>query len=73
VDPTGAGDTFAGGLMGYLSRAAKISEKNLRQAVLYATALASFNVEGFGMEKTAPLTLTAVNKRMTAFKKIISY
>lgn len=72
VDPTGAGDTFAGGLMGYLSRAAKVNEKNLRQAVLYATTLASFNVEGFGMEKTAPLNLDVVHKRMETLKKFIS-
>ena len=57
VDPTGAGDTFAGGLMGYLSKTKKLNEKILKQAVIYATTLASFNVEGFGMEKTAVLTM----------------
>ena len=64
VDPTGAGDTFAGALMGYLSRAKKVDEKNLRKALLYATALASFNVEGFGMAKTASLTLSDVERRL---------
>lgn len=73
VDPTGAGDTFAGGLMGYLSKAAQVNEKSLRRAVLYATTLASFNVEGFGMEKTAPLNLAAVHKRMKVLKEFISY
>src|SRR3989338_7914051 len=53
IDPTGAGDTFAGGLMGYLSRAKRFGEKELKQAVLYATTVASFNVEDFGMNKTA--------------------
>lgn len=64
VDPTGAGDTFAGGLMGYLSKVKKINEKTLKAAVIYGTALASFNVEGFGMSKTARLTLPMVHQRM---------
>jgi len=64
VDPTGAGDTFAGGLMGYLSKAGRLDLKTLKQAVIYATTVASFNVEGFGMAKTAPLTMNDVNKRM---------
>jgi sugar/nucleoside kinase (ribokinase family) len=91
VDPTGAGDTFAGGLMGFLSRGTarsprlkpsakpgrapsnKINEKVLRKAVLYATTLASFNVEGFGMIKTASLSLNSVNKRMRQLMKFIAY
>ena len=70
VDPTGAGDTFAGGLMGYLSTAKRINETSLRKAVIYATTLASFNVEGFGMAKTALLTLPKVHTRM---KKLIKF
>jgi len=73
VDPTGAGDTFAGGLMGYLSKAKKINKKILKQALLYATTVASFNVEGFGMEKTASLTITKLHERIQQFKKFISY
>ena len=72
VDPTGAGDTFAGGLMGYLSKVKKIDEKTLKQAVIYATALASFNVQGFGMAKTAFLTLEDVHARMKKLVKFIS-
>ncbi len=72
VDPTGAGDTFAGGLMGYISKSGKIDEKTLRKAVVYATVTASFNVEGFGVEKTAPLTLTGVNQRRNRFLKFIA-
>ena len=72
VDPTGAGDTFAGGLMGYLSKARKINRKVLKQAVLHATALASFNVEGFGMEKTARLTLPIVRKRIHELVEFMS-
>jgi len=63
VDPTGAGDTFAGGLMGYLTKVNRINEKTLKQAVIYATTIASFNVEGFGMAKTAQLTMSQVNAR----------
>jgi len=72
VDPTGAGDTFAGGLMGYLSKVNKVNEKNLRRAVIYATTLASFNVEGFGMAKTAGLTMTKVNRRMKDLIKFMA-
>ncbi|MFA5088903.1 MAG: PfkB family carbohydrate kinase [Candidatus Omnitrophota bacterium] len=72
VDPTGAGDTFAGGLMGYLTKAQKLDLASLKRAVLYATATASFNVENFGMAATAPLTLPAVNKRMRELVEFIS-
>lgn len=71
IDPTGAGDTFAGGIMGYLSKVNRINEKTLRQALLYATTLSSFNVEGFGMVKTAPLTIAQVNQRMKKLEKFI--
>lgn len=72
IDPTGAGDTFAGGLMGYLSKVKKINEKTLRTAVQYATICASFNVEGFSLAKTSKLTMADVNKRLAVFKKFIS-
>ncbi len=63
VDPTGAGDTFAGGLMGRLSRARRWDAVSLKKAVVYATTMASFNVEGFGMARTAALTLADVERR----------
>jgi sugar/nucleoside kinase (ribokinase family) len=69
VDPTGAGDTFAGGLFGYLSRSRKVDEKTLRRAVQYGTVLASFNVEGFGMGSTAPLTMREVDNRLKVFQQ----
>lgn len=72
VDPTGAGDTFAGALMGYLSKVNKADEKSLRKALLYATTLASFNVQGFGMEKTAPLSIADVETRLKALVKFFS-
>lgn len=72
LDPTGAGDTFAGGMMGYLTKVKKINEKSLKQAMIYATTLASFNVEGFGMTKTAHLTLPQVHQRMKRLLKCIT-
>ena len=72
VDPTGAGDTFAGGLMGYLSKVRKIDERSLRKALLYATTVASFNVQGFGMGRTAPLTMREVEERLKHLVKFFS-
>ena len=72
VDPTGAGDTFAGALMGYLTKVGKINAPSLKQAMIYATTLASFNVEGFGMTKTAHLTLSQVHQRMKKLMKCIT-
>ena len=72
IDPTGAGDTFAGGLMGYLSKNNRLNETALRKAVMYATTLASFNVEGFGMAKTADLNLAKVNNRMKKLAQFIT-
>lgn len=69
IDPTGAGDTFAGGLMGYLSKVRKTDEKSLRRALLYATAVASFNVQGFGMARTAPLSMREVDERIKTLVK----
>lgn len=69
VDPTGAGDTFAGGFMGYLARAKKINQKNIKKALVYGTLTASFNIEGFGLERTSRLTLKEIDKRYENFKK----
>ena len=70
VDPTGAGDTFAGGLMGYLSKIKKINEQSLKKAVIYGATIASFSVEAFGMDKTSSLTLPQVHNRM---KKLVRF
>jgi len=72
VDPTGAGDTFAGGLMGYLSRVNKLDDKSLRKALLYATTVASFNVQGFGMARTASLLMREVDERLKTFVKFFA-
>lgn len=72
VDPTGAGDTFAGGFMGYLTRVKKITERNLKTAVAFGTVIASFNVEGFGVSRVANLTRREINARFKQFQRIIT-
>ena len=72
IDPTGAGDTFAGGLVGFLAQVKKCDLAVIKKGVCYATALASFNVEGFGVQKTASLTKAMIEKRLKAFVKFIS-
>lgn len=62
-DPTGAGDTFAGGLLGYLARTEKVDNENLRRAVVYATALASFCVEAFSADRLKELTTIEIQNR----------
>lgn len=69
VDPTGAGDSFAGGFMGYLTKVRKIDIKAIKKAIAYGTVLASYNVEGFGLERTANLTLSQIEKRFNAYRK----
>ncbi len=66
-DPTGAGDCFAGGFLGHLSRAEEINESELRKAVLYGSAMASFCVEKFGTEKLANLDLLEIEDRYQSF------
>src|SRR5437764_1313447 len=67
-DPTGAGDTFAGGLMGYLASQAQIDEGALRRAMLFGSVMASFNVEEFGTERVQRLTHEEINQRFRDFK-----
>lgn len=70
IDPTGAGDTFAGGFMGYLTKVKRIDEKSLKKAIAYGTVAASFNVEDFGLDRTAKLTLADLEKRLKHFRKV---
>jgi sugar/nucleoside kinase (ribokinase family) len=72
VDPTGAGDSFAGGFMGYLAANAgeEATDELLRTAMAYGTALASFNVEGFGTERMQTLTGEEVTGRVEALQKM---
>jgi sugar/nucleoside kinase (ribokinase family) len=71
VDPTGAGDTFAGGFMGYLAKAGRSDPGSIKKAIAYATVAASFNVEGFGVERTARLTSRDLNRRLNQLKNLV--
>ena len=72
-DPTGAGDTFAGGFMGYLASQVEITEDALRRAMAYGTVMASFNVEEFGTERVDRLTEDEINERFRAFKRMTHF
>ena len=67
VDPTGAGDTFAGGMMGFLARQGRLTESILRTAVVYGTVMASYNVENFSMDRLLELTWEEIDHRYRAF------
>jgi sugar/nucleoside kinase (ribokinase family) len=73
VDPTGAGDSFAGGFMGYLSKVKKINAASIKRALAYGTVAASFNVEGFGLERTAVLKRSDLEKRLQEFKRCFHF
>lgn len=62
-DPTGAGDTFAGGFLGYLASTGNLSESNIRKAIFYGTVMASFNVEDFSLDRQRSLTRAEIESR----------
>ena len=73
VDPTGAGDSFAGGMMGYLSAATGSIDANLRRAMIYGSVVASFCCEGYGLESTTRLTRRAIEKRVRELEEIARF
>ena len=72
-DPTGAGDTFAGGFAGYLAATDNITFENMKKAVIHGSNLASFSVERFGTERMVNLQRDEVNKRLHQFKALTQY
>lgn len=72
-DPTGAGDTFAGGFMGYLAAQKEITDDVLRRAMIYGSVMASFNVEKFGTERVDELDYPEINERFKAFKRMTHF
>ncbi|MCF6280528.1 MAG: PfkB family carbohydrate kinase [Flavobacteriaceae bacterium] len=72
-DPTGAGDTFAGGFCGYLVKTKDISFENMKNAIIYGSNLASFCVEKFGTERMEELTTNEVKNRLQAFKDLTQF
>jgi len=72
-DPTGAGDTFAGGFAGFLAQTENISFENMKNAVIYGSTLASFCVEKFGTERLESLQAEEVHTRLKAFKDLTRF
>jgi len=72
-DPTGAGDTFAGGFAGYLARTGNTSFENMKNAVIYGSTLASFCVEKFGTARMENLQADEVHKRLQQFKQLTQF
>ena len=73
VDPTGAGDSFVGGLMGYLASQKGSLEKNLRAAIIHGTVTASFCCEDFGLKKTTKVKKADISKRVRELTKMVSW
>ena len=70
ADPTGAGDTFAGGFVGYIASQDSLEKDVLRRAMAYGTAIASYNVEEFGTERVARLTADEINGRVEELARV---
>jgi sugar/nucleoside kinase (ribokinase family) len=70
VDPTGAGDSFVGGLIGYLAGRSGSPEKHLRQAMLHGSVVASFCCEGFGLNRTTKVTRMDIGRRVQELRRM---
>ena len=73
TDPTGAGDSFAGGFLGYLDKAGGFSQKEIRKAAVYGSVMASFTIEDFGIDRFKTLKPSEVQARYAFFKKLVSF
>lgn len=73
IDPTGAGDTFAGGFMGYLAKSKKVNAVSIKRALAYGTVAASFNIEDFGLERTARLKSKDLEERFAKFRNLVLF
>lgn len=73
ADPTGAGDTFAGGFMGYLASAPEVTDAAVSRAIIAGSAMASFAVEDFGLDRLLRLTQDEVRARFDAFKRLTHF
>src|SRR4029079_16889174 len=71
VDPTGAGDSFVGGMMGYLATAKGSVDNNLRRAMIYGTVVASFCCEGFGLNRTTKVTRAQIQSRVKELENLV--
>jgi ribokinase len=73
VDPTGAGDSFAGGFIGWLARTEDLSPRNMRKAIIFGSAIASFNAEDFSLNKLKTITRDDIFNRYMKFQDIVSF
>ncbi len=72
-DPTGAGDSFAGGFMGYLARTGDLSDASLRRAVVYGSAMGSFAVEKFSVQRLLEITPADIATRVAEFRSLVAF
>jgi sugar/nucleoside kinase (ribokinase family) len=72
-DPTGAGDTFAGGFVGWIAKTKNISFENMKTAIIYGSTMASFCVEKFGTERLQTLTQEEINARVQEFVQLVQF
>jgi sugar/nucleoside kinase (ribokinase family) len=72
-DPTGAGDTFAGGFIGHLAKTGDISFENMKRGIIVGSAMASFCVEKFGPTRLKEITMKDINNRIEQFKELVSF
>jgi len=72
-DPTGAGDSFAGGFMGYLARAGVLDEVHFRRAVVYGSAMGSFAVERFSIQRLLEITVPDIRDRLDDFRRLVTF
>jgi sugar/nucleoside kinase (ribokinase family) len=72
-DPTGAGDTFAGGFIGHIARSKDISFENMKTAIIVGSAMASFCVEKFGMQRLTEITKTEIDERLEEFVQLVNF
>ena len=72
-DPTGAGDTFAGGMIGFLSKAGRINEQVIRKSIIYGSILASFAVEDFSIDRMLEISMEDIDRRYKHFREITKF
>jgi len=73
VDPTGAGDSFAGGFLGYLDNVDSYEEKDIRKAAVYGSVMASFTIEDFGTDRLRSVSQSEIKQRYKEFKNLVSF
>src|SRR5258706_4325718 len=72
-DPTGAGDTFAGGLLGYLASRRELSDRDLRRGIVFGSVLASFTVEKFSLDRLREISIADVQERYQDFRALTHF